>query len=139
MTTLHYRGNYYIQRQQLSTKKNVELKYRRRSLNQKKKEISHVLYQLKYRGSNYHSKVTQIKEEEKSTKKDSTNLFSIARELIDAQFKLGDEELCRRLWEEVGEHEIDPERVINLMYSCSSNTSDESMTEADSRYYIHNQ
>ena len=44
--------------------------------------------------------------------------FSCARNLARAQFQLADEELSRRLWQDVAERELDVDRILNLMYGC---------------------
>ena len=66
--------------------------------------------------------------------KDQEKVYSLTRELINAQFQLCDDELTNRLWEEVGNLNIDPERIINLMYKCYSHNDFTAMIETDSKY-----
>ena len=66
--------------------------------------------------------------------KDQEKICSLTRELINAQFQLCDDELTNRLWEEVANLNIDPERIINLMYKCYSHDDFTSMIETDSKY-----
>ena len=66
--------------------------------------------------------------------KDQQKVYSLTRELINAQFQLCDDELTNRLWEEVANLNIDPERIINLMYKCYSHDDFTAMIETDSKY-----
>ncbi len=70
----------------------------------------------------------------KETKEEK--VYSLTRELINAQFQLCDEELTNRLWEEVANLNIDPERIINLMYKCDSNDDFAAMVDKDSQYLV---
>ena len=60
--------------------------------------------------------------------------FSCARNLAIAQFQLADNELSRRLWQDVGDRELDVERVLNLMYGCWFQDDFQAMQEADRAY-----
>lgn len=60
--------------------------------------------------------------------------FSCARNLARAQFQLADEELSRRLWQDVAERELDVDRILNLMYGCWFQEDREAMQEADAAY-----
>ena len=66
--------------------------------------------------------------------KDQEKVYSLTRELINAQFQLCDDALTNRLWEEVANLNIDPERIINLMYKCDSNDDFAAMVDKDSKY-----
>ena len=66
--------------------------------------------------------------------KDQEKVYSLTRELINAQFQLCDDELTNRLWEEVANLNIDPERIINLMYKYDSHNDFTAMIDADSQY-----
>ncbi|MDP6181865.1 MAG: hypothetical protein QF527_04245 [SAR86 cluster bacterium] len=68
-------------------------------------------------------------------KKDQEKVFELTRELVNAQFLLGDDELSKRLWEEVANHNLDPEGIINLMYKCYSHNDLAEMIETDSNYH----
>ena len=61
-------------------------------------------------------------------------LFALTRDIVLAQISLGDDELSRRLWDEVAERQIDPRRVINLIYGCASHDDDAAMIQTDMSY-----
>ena len=65
---------------------------------------------------------------------DRQTYFSIARDLVSAQFVLADQELTRRLWQEVGDRDLDIGRIINLLYRCSSHDDDSEMVEVDDAF-----
>ena len=65
---------------------------------------------------------------------DRQTYFSISRELINAQFILEDQELSRRLWQEVGERDLEVGRILNLLYSCDSHSDDGEMVEMDNAF-----
>ena len=60
--------------------------------------------------------------------------FSCSRNLARAQFQLADEELSRRLWQDVAERELDVDRILNLMYGCWFQEDREAMQEADAAH-----
>ena len=60
-------------------------------------------------------------------------IFAIVRQLVRAQFELADEELTNRLWQDVLERGIEVQRVLDLMYKCSS-YDDKEMMELDFAY-----
>ena len=132
MEKLLYRGNKYTQHKGIVSKRSVQLKYRRSIYNQKRQLISKVQNDLIYRGSKYLSKGSTNKSYRSETNK---KVFSLARELINAQFNLAKDELSRKLWNEVAALKIDPQRIINLMYRCCSNDDNQSMLEADLAYF----
>jgi len=53
---------------------------------------------------------------------------------VQAQFDRGDEELTKRLWQDVADRDIDLDRVMNLMYTCSFHEDDYEMTKVDESY-----
>ncbi len=65
---------------------------------------------------------------------DRQAVFQLVRDLVQAQFNRGDEELTKRLWQDVADREIDLDRVINLMYTCSFHEDDYEMTKVDETY-----
>ncbi len=75
-----------------------------------------------------------FKTQETRIRNDRQSVFQIVRDLVQAQFILGDEELTRRLWQDVSDREIDIDRVINLMYTCSCHEDNDEMTEVDENY-----
>ena len=75
-----------------------------------------------------------VRDEEESTRNDRQAVFQLVRDLVQAQFDRSDEELTKRLWQDVADREIDLDRVINLMYSCSFHEDDNEMTKVDETY-----
>ena len=132
MEKLLYRGNKYTQHKEIVSKKSVQLKYRRSIYSQKRQLISKVQNDLTYLGSKYLSKKTTNKSYRSQANK---KVFSLARDLINAQFHLANDELSRKLWNEVAALKIDPQRIINLMYRCYSNVDNQIMLEADLDYF----
>ena len=72
--------------------------------------------------------------QESRIRNDRQAVFQLVRELVQAQFERGDEELTKRLWQDVADREIDLDRVINLMYTCSFHEDDNEMTKVDETY-----
>ena len=132
MKKLLYRGNKYTQHKGIVSKKSIQLKYRRSIYNQKRQLMSKIQSDLIYRGSKYLSKGSTNKPYRSDANK---KVFSLARELINAQFHLANDELSRKLWNEVAALKIDPHRIINLMYRCYLYEDDKSMLEADLDYF----
>ena len=65
---------------------------------------------------------------------DRQTYFSLARELVTAQFVLADHELTHRLWQEVSDRNLDMGRIINLLYRCSSHEDENEMVEVDNAF-----
>ncbi len=72
--------------------------------------------------------------QEERIRNDRQAVFQLVRDLVQAQFARGDEELTKRLWQDVADREIDLDRVINLMYTCSFHEDDNEMTKVDETY-----
>ena len=72
--------------------------------------------------------------QEARIRNDRQAVFQVVRDLVQAQFDRGDEELTKRLWQDVADRKIDLDRVINLMYSCSFHEDDKEMTKVDEIY-----
>ena len=72
--------------------------------------------------------------EDVKARNDRQAVFQLVRDLVQAQFNRGDEELAKRLWQDVADREIDLDRVINLMYTCSFHEDDNEMTKVDETY-----
>ncbi len=77
---------------------------------------------------------TKFREEESRIRNDRQAVFALVRDLVQAQFIVSDEELVNRLWQDVADRNIDVNRVINLMYKCSSHNNDLEMIEVDEMY-----
>ena len=69
--------------------------------------------------------------QEARIRNDRQAVFQLVRDLMQAQFDRGDEELTKRLWQDVADRDIDLDRVINLMYTCSFHEDDFEMTKVD--------
>jgi len=72
--------------------------------------------------------------EECRARNDRQTYFSLARELVEAQFVMADQELTRRLWQEVGDRNLEMGRIINLLYCCSSHEDESEMVEVDDAF-----
>ena len=68
---------------------------------------------------------------ESRMRNDRQSIFSLVRQIVHAQFELGDHELTSRLWQEVGDRQIDIDRIIHLMYGCTFHDNEEEMLEVD--------
>ena len=75
----------------------------------------------------------QLGTQETRIRNDRRAVFQLVRELVQAQFERGDEELTKRLWQDVADRGIDLDRVINLLYTCSCHDDNE-MTSVDETY-----
>ncbi len=75
-----------------------------------------------------------LETQEARIRNDRQAVFQLVRDLVQAQFDLADEELTKRLWQDVADRKIDLDRVINLMYTCSFHEDDEEMTKVDETY-----
>ena len=88
---------------------------------------------LKNKFTSISSKV-QIGTQEAKIRNDRQAVFQLVRDLVQAQFERGDKELTKRLWQDVADRNIDLDRVINLMYTCSFHEDDHEMTKVDEIY-----
>ena len=77
---------------------------------------------------------TRLLNYEPGARREQEMYFSVARNLSRAQFKLADQELCRRLWQDVGERNLDVDRVLNLMYGCWFQDDQQAMLDADADF-----
>lgn len=128
MAKLHYRGQTYFQYQRSKRKDFIKLAYKT-TKNETQYPTSDT--QLNYRGVKYKSKKAVLKKRFYSQR---NKVLKLASELVTAQFFLADNELCSRLWEEANSLDIDPQRIINLMYRDSLAEDYEDLIEADYRY-----
>ena len=85
---------------------------------------------------NYIAKSSQVHvgTQEARIRNDRQAVFQLVRDLVQAQFDRGDVELTKRLWQDVADRDIDLDRVINLMYTCSFHDDDYEMTKVDETY-----
>ena len=80
------------------------------------------------------SSKVQVGNQEARIRNDRQTIFQFVRDLVQAQFDRGDEELTKRLWQDVEYRDIDLDRVINLMYSCSFHEDDYEITKVNESY-----
>ncbi len=80
------------------------------------------------------SSEVQAVNNEAKIRNDRQAVFQLVRDLVQAQFDRGDEELTKGLWQDVADREIDLDRVINLMYTCTFHEDDYEMTKVDETY-----
>ena len=80
------------------------------------------------------SSKVEVGTQEARIRNDRQAVFQLVRDLVQAQFARGDNELTKRLWQDVADRNIDLDRVINLMYTCSFHDDDNEMTKVDETY-----
>ena len=80
------------------------------------------------------SSKVQLGTQEERIRNDRQAVFQLVRDLVQAQFNRSDEELTKRLWQDVADRDIDLDRVINLMFTCSFHEDDDEMTLVDETY-----
>ncbi len=80
------------------------------------------------------SSEVKVGTEESRLRNDRQAVFQLVRDLVQAQLVRADEELTKRLWQDVADRDIDLDRVINLMYSCSFHEDDYEMIKVDETY-----
>ena len=71
---------------------------------------------------------------ESPARREQACYISVARDLAHAQFKLADDELCKRLWQNVAERKLNVDRILNLMYGCFFQTDQQAMREVDQAF-----
>ena len=76
---------------------------------------------------------SSLQSQESRLRNDRQTIFALTKELVHAQFELADQELTKRLWQEVADRNLSIDRIINLMYASSS-YDDETMLMVDSAY-----
>ena len=65
---------------------------------------------------------------------DRQSYFSITRQLGRAQFELADQELTRRLWQEVADRDLEVGRITHLLYGCHCHQDAAEMVAADDAF-----
>ena len=75
-----------------------------------------------------------LETQEARIRNDRQAVFQMVRELVQAQIVLADKELTKRLWQDVADREIEIDRIINLMYTCSFHDDDDEMIRVDEEY-----
>ena len=79
---------------------------------------------------------TRLLNYQSAASREQDSYFSAARSLAEAHFRLADEQLCDRLWQDVADRHLDLDRVMNLMYGCWFHDDRTEMREADVRYLV---
>ena len=136
MSTLLYRGKTYETHHEPAPKVCRTLNYHQQHYNSCREQVARDLHpQMNYRGISYVKNApAQGGDQEARRHNDRQTYLQIARELVSAQFVHGDAELARRLWADVGERNLDVERLNNLLYGCHFHDDDTAMQEADQAY-----
>ncbi len=134
MTKLLYRGQNYIKYKAVETERKVKLTYQQNKYQLRREANASGLLSLSYRGVKYHQNRTKLNSSKLKDNVSQQIIFLLARNLSHSQFELADKDLTNRLWQEVADLGIDPERIINLMYRANS-YQDDDMYEADLLYY----
>ena len=73
--------------------------------------------------------------QESRRRNDPQTVFQLVRELVQAQFNRGDEELTKMIWQDVADRDIDLDRLINHMYTYTFHEDDYEMTKVDETYH----
>ena len=71
---------------------------------------------------------------ESRTRNDRQSYVSMVRALANAQFVLADQELSRRLWQDVADRDLEVGRILHLLYGGWNLENDEEVMEADQAY-----
>jgi hypothetical protein len=58
-------------------------------------------------------------------------VFALTRQLAEAQFVRGDQKCAERLWQEAAAEEMDPDRIIALLYGVDDHADTAAMDELD--------
>lgn len=66
-----------------------------------------------------------------TARKEQQLVFLLTRQLVDAQIVRGDRERSQRLWQEVANLELDPDRITALMYGVSDHDDRQEMEALD--------
>ena len=69
--------------------------------------------------------------------KEQQLLVSLAEQLAQAQFRQADQVRSRRLWQEAALLELDPERLIHLLYAGEGSGDRQAMMQLDQRWCRH--
>tara|TARA_B100000524_G_scaffold327994_1_gene212404 strand:- start:108 stop:554 length:447 start_codon:yes stop_codon:yes gene_type:complete len=132
MTKLLYRGKIYDSGH-ATEKVCKQLNYRGHSYNTcSEYQKSNLHPKLSYRGIGYNKSFETA--EECRIRNDRQSYFSLTRELVRAQFQLGDASRTAELWQEVANRGLDVDRITHLMYGCHFQDDDETMLFADKEY-----
>ena len=65
---------------------------------------------------------------------DRQSYIAISRAIENAQFVLADHELSRRLWQDVGDRDLEVGRILHLLYGGWDLNDNEEIQEADAQF-----
>ena len=65
---------------------------------------------------------------------DRQSYIAITRAIENAQFVLADHELSRRLWQDVGDRDLEVGRILHLLYGGWDLNDNEEIQEADAQF-----
>ena len=68
------------------------------------------------------------------TRNDRQSYLSITRAIANAQFVLADQELSRRLWQDVGDRDLEVGRILHLLYGGWDLDNNEEVQDADAQF-----
>ena len=137
MSTLLYRGKTYNTHHEPAPKACRELNYHQQHYNTCRAQVARDLHpHLNYRGVAYvkDAPTFDSASAEARMRNDRQAYLAIARDLAEAQFQHGDTELAKRLWQEVGDRDMDVDRITHLLYGCWFQDDAEAMREADEEF-----
>jgi hypothetical protein len=69
-----------------------------------------------------------------SARKQCQLLYLITRQLAETQFVLADQARTKRLWQEAAALELDPDRIIHLLYGVANHADLQEMESVDRPY-----
>ena len=61
-------------------------------------------------------------------------VFRLTRQLVEAQFLRADQDRTQRLWQEVAALDLDPDRIIHLLYGVADHADSAEMEAMDRRW-----
>ena len=61
-------------------------------------------------------------------------VFRLTRQLVEAQFLRADQNRTQRLWQEVAALDLDPDRIIHLLYGVADHADSAEMEAVDRRW-----
>ena len=68
------------------------------------------------------------------TRNDRQSYISITRAIANAQFVLADQELSRRLWQDVGDRDLEVGRILHLLYGGWDLDNSKEVQDADAQF-----
>lgn len=69
-----------------------------------------------------------------ATLKERQLLFLLTRQLAEAQFQRADQTRTQQLWQEAAALDLDPDRLIHLLYGVANHADQQEMDQVDREY-----